>query len=313
MNKYNLILLLLGAAVSMSSYSAWTPPDITHAGLDVEVEYSAQTGEYTYQYTVSSPSTNTGYIEQVVIDLKTNVDVEKPNVPPSTNDESVEYYVPAAKMVNVGAESPDNWSVGVGKAGVATWVPNGVNAIRPGQNLAGFTLHSVSPPGERGYSMIPIFFASADSPWAQYGEQCDEIPECPNFESFYVQGTTIGPVLANERDFINSSGEISTNRYDFFRFASPLVLKSRAPAGTDHVNMVVVFGEQILPYTFEAKVNRLDITNMFTVTNGGENFVRIPLSPGRNAIQLSVQGQNRTGKGKDIVTQKAKFVVTVEK
>jgi hypothetical protein len=308
------VLIVLLSCVALSAHAAWSPPYVNHTDVTVEVQQDPSSGEYLYHYSLDSKPENGGLIQQFIIDLKTKVIVPKTASAGTVAAEADDYYNPADKMVQaVVTSSPTKWGYSIGMAGVVVWNPDMTDFILPGQTRSGYTLRSPSPPGPRNYTLIPRISYSPEAPWAPYGEECEITPECPKIESFYATGTTIGPVLTAERDFINSSGELSSNPNEFFRFAMPLELKYKVPAGTRYINMVVRFGNPIIPATFEARVNRIDITPLFSVAAGAENVAVIPLNPGRNAIQFSIQGSNLSGKGKDIVTEKAKFVVTVDK
>lgn len=76
----------------------------------------------------------------------------------------------------------------------------------------------------------------------------------------------------------------------FLTYGSPGDNPTALPAGTTSYAMLVFYGATILPSTFQATLNGVDITAMFQPVPGGNQLVSLPLQSGRNVLLLSVNG-----------------------
>ncbi|WP_303902191.1 hypothetical protein [Thiohalomonas denitrificans] len=135
------------------------------------------------------------------------------------------------------------------------------------------------------------------SPYEEYGELCGEDNSpCPDPNTFWEERRVVGPQLPHERELIDGKGQRGRDVNKFLRFANPLETSVDLPPDTEHYDLVVVFGETIVPESFEASLNRSDITDRFTVAPGGTAVVKLPLEPGRNKVVLSIDGERDDGR-----------------
>jgi hypothetical protein len=63
------------------------------------------------------------------------------------------------------------------------------------------------------------------------------------------------------------------------------------PAGTATFPLFIFYDTAILPASFNAVLDGVDVTNLFHPTPGGRESVSLPLVSGRNVLKLSVDGQ----------------------
>jgi len=73
-------------------------------------------------------------------------------------------------------------------------------------------------------------------------------------------------------------------------YASPSSSETRLEAGVTSFPLVIFYGAQIKPVTFNALLNGDNISGRFTPEPGGYEIVRIPLTAGPNTVLLSVEG-----------------------
>jgi hypothetical protein len=186
--------------------------------------------------------------------------------------------------------------------GDTIWIPDGPwgqprDLIDPGEMIGGFRLYSRVPPGLVTATLEPEVDMGPGSPYAEYGELCgeDDSP-CPDPKTFWVERPVVGPKLPNERKLIDGKGQRGADVNKFLRYANPLETSVDLPPGTGSFDLVVVFGETIVPASFQASLNRTDITEQFVVAPGGTAVVKLPLESGRNVVELSVDGQRNDGR-----------------
>ena len=81
----------------------------------------------------------------------------------------------------------------------------------------------------------------------------------------------------------------------------PSERQTTLPAGTTTYNMIISYGDTIIPSTFNAELNGMDITSLFNPAPGGTEAVTLNLSQGRNTLVLSVDANltNRIAGDKD--------------
>jgi hypothetical protein len=135
------------------------------------------------------------------------------------------------------------------------------------------------------------------SPYEEYGELCGEDNSpCPDPKTFWVERQVVGPKLPSEQVLIDGKGQRGTDVNTFLRYANPLETSVALPAGTRSFDLVVVFGQMILPESFQATLNGNAITGQFRVAPGGTAVVKLPLEPGRNVLVLSIDGHRDDGR-----------------
>jgi hypothetical protein len=76
----------------------------------------------------------------------------------------------------------------------------------------------------------------------------------------------------------------------FLTYSNPVTNQTSLPAGTSTFPLQVIYGATILPATFQATLNGVDVTSSFTPRPGAGEVVVLNFQPGRNVLQLSVDG-----------------------
>ena len=87
----------------------------------------------------------------------------------------------------------------------------------------------------------------------------------------------------------------------FLSYMRPSERQTTLPAGTTNYIMIISYGDSIIPATFNAELNGMDITSLFNPAPGGTEAVTLNLSQGRNTLVLSVDANlpNRIAEDKD--------------
>lgn len=76
----------------------------------------------------------------------------------------------------------------------------------------------------------------------------------------------------------------------FLSYVSPTESRTTLPAGATIASLVVLYDKNIIPATFGATLNGIDITSFFHPVPGGAESVSVQLVSGRNTLVLSVEG-----------------------
>jgi len=77
----------------------------------------------------------------------------------------------------------------------------------------------------------------------------------------------------------------------FLTYIAPGDSPTNLPTGTTTFSLLIVYGQTIIPSTFNAQLNGVDITNLFNPVPGTNQMVNLSnLTSGRNVLQLSVSG-----------------------
>ena len=93
----------------------------------------------------------------------------------------------------------------------------------------------------------------------------------------------------------------------FLTYANPSDSQTDLPAGTTTFPLMIFYGNNAITSTFKATMNGVDITNLFSPTAGNHETVNLPLSPGRNVLSLSTDGNLPTRVATD--TDRLVFIV----
>jgi hypothetical protein len=73
-------------------------------------------------------------------------------------------------------------------------------------------------------------------------------------------------------------------------YSNPTESRITLPAGTSTYPLMIFYGEAIVPSSFKAELNGVDITSWFSPTAGNSDIVNIDLQAGRNVLLLSIDG-----------------------
>lgn len=87
----------------------------------------------------------------------------------------------------------------------------------------------------------------------------------------------------------------------FLSYIRPSQRQTTLLAGTTIYNAIVAYGDSIIPSSFKAELNGLDITSLFNPVPEGTDVVALNLNQGRNKLILSVDANltNRVANDKD--------------
>jgi len=77
----------------------------------------------------------------------------------------------------------------------------------------------------------------------------------------------------------------------FLTYANPSSSSTTLPAGTTSYPLIIFYSTAMLPATFNATLNGVDITSQFAPAPGTMQIVSLSLSSGRNVLKLSTDGQ----------------------
>ena len=289
--------------------------DVKATTLEVDVAYDPGRRVYTYAYTLAAPSSNTGLISDLQVDISAER-LQNPSDPDLRNDATrVEATPPMSfpltprDAVAVGLSSPnDDWVSGVGRkialtvnepgftattrpdGGAASWgAPS--DLVYPGETRAGFIMESKAPPAPRAFTIDPDV-PHCLSLWPNEGWW----PKDFAVEPWLVTGMTVGPMLEDEGPRFNGGGQrpVDVNRLLWYR--APLESRTTLPAGQTEYDLIIYYGKAIHAVSFQAVSNGADVTSLFEPTPGIAEVVRLPLRPGRNTVKLSVDGWLPSGR-----------------
>ena len=99
----------------------------------------------------------------------------------------------------------------------------------------------------------------------------------------------------------DGSGQRPKDVNKFLSYVRPSQRQTTLPAGTTTYNAIVVYGDSIIPSSFKAELNGLDITSLFNPVQEGTDAVTLNLNQGSNKLILSVDANltNRVANDKD--------------
>lgn len=88
----------------------------------------------------------------------------------------------------------------------------------------------------------------------------------------------------------NGGGQRPRDVNKFLTYIAPGDSPVNLPAGTTTFSLLIVYGSTIIPSTFSAQLNGVDVTNLFNPVAGTSQMVNLPLASGKSVLQLSVNG-----------------------
>lgn len=125
-----------------------------------------------------------------------------------------------------------------------------------------------------------------------------------------VQGTTLAYTLnlastpgstTRLSGSFDGGGQRPKDVNKFLTYSNPTASQTSLPAGTTTFPLQIVYGNTILPSTFRAVLNGVNISSMFSPSPDTGQHVNLSLKSGRNVLELSVDGNlpNRIATDKD--------------
>ncbi|GAB4536928.1 MAG: hypothetical protein Fur0020_05280 [Thermodesulfovibrionia bacterium] len=202
------LLIFLPVIIYAETYWGGELPNIRNTQLKAEVSLVGDV--YTYSYTVTSGSTNTGQIWSFDIDIRQPQGslelsgeglVNGPGYLKHTSAQVLSEPT-TPKMIPVGLFSPSNWNSGPDILGQVGWgADDDQDMIYPGRSLGGFQITSRGLPGIRDFRIEPDLIPPSEESDITI-EQIQEVEDKVAFK-----GKTIGPTAppANFKpiDFLN--------------------------------------------------------------------------------------------------------------
>ncbi|MBI3610491.1 MAG: hypothetical protein HY204_07305 [Nitrospirae bacterium] len=195
--------IILPAIIYAETYWGGELPNISNTQLKAQV--TLEGGVYTYSYTMSSGSANTGEIGSFDIDIKQpqgGVELSGEglvNGPGYLKHTSAQVLSEPStpRMLPIGFFSPPNWVSGPDVFGQAGWGAGDKGILLPGQNLGGFQMTSHGLPSIRDFRVEPELVPpsagdTGEPPLAPTPEESRaKIKEIEDKVAF--KGQTIGP------------------------------------------------------------------------------------------------------------------------
>lgn len=135
-----------------------------------------------------------------------------------------------------------------------------------------------------------------------------DIPITPGaIHSFSFNYTkTVGDVIEPGGGF-DGGGQRPSDVNKFLSYGSPGETRVQLPVGTTSYSVLVFYSDAMVPASFSATLDRVDVSSWFNPVAGGSELVNIPLQPGQNVLKLSVEGQLPTRIATD--TDRLVFIV----
>ncbi len=195
------VIILIG--VINSHYSAFgvEPPVLSDVKIKATNELDAVSGIYSYAYSINNPSTNTGQIWSIQVEML------KPETGADVGREGIEHEPGAARIIEpvvakdlakegkvlvpVGLYSPRGWLSGPSVFGTVGWGGSDKSLILPGNTVSGFRMISRGLPGIRDITTYPrmpfeLWAREDDPPEEQARKDALE-------EEVAFKGKTLGP------------------------------------------------------------------------------------------------------------------------
>ncbi len=93
----------------------------------------------------------------------------------------------------------------------------------------------------------------------------------------------------------------------FLSYIIPGDSPTTLPPGTTTTTIFIVYGKTIIPSSFAAQLNGVNVAGLFSATPGSSQMVTLNLQPGRNVLVLSVEGSLPSRVARD--TDRLVFIV----
>jgi hypothetical protein len=294
------LLVVASAAQAQVVPVVQLPPlTITGTVLDATVTYDSARGVYRYQYTIVAPSTNKADLGGLSIDVSgktahVQIDPDLQNNVRRFELSGMGIQPDTTVPVGIIMPDPNGWTAMIGNQGQFGFFPRSDQwGIQPGMTQGGFVLESKFPPGMRNVRVTP-----SESAWFAIERQYESYPATFQPESaaeFELHFKAPAPLEVTEADLFSGGGQQPAEVNKFLRYAAPTDNRVKLSAGTATTTVIVYYGNAILPATFHATLNGADITSQFQPVPGVAQVIKIPLTPGSNKLQLSVDGKKSSG------------------
>ncbi len=99
----------------------------------------------------------------------------------------------------------------------------------------------------------------------------------------------------------DGKGQRPSDVNKFLSYVTPTQSTTTLSTGTTSFSLIIIYDKNIIPATFTAELNGVDVKSLFHPTAGGAESVTLNLNQGRNTLVLSVEGNlpNRVARDTD--------------
>lgn len=170
---------IIGPALAQADVGLLPTPTLQGVQIQAQASYDPASQRYTFGYTISNPSTNTGEIWDVNLDMTQSsagfpfLDTSGLSIPRGGNflpfDDELATLQPLAtsagtKVTPFGQRVPAGWNGGLGVDGFASFTTRtGTPRITPGSSLGGFEVISPGLPSIRKVQIVPFWVFLVDN------------------------------------------------------------------------------------------------------------------------------------------------------
>jgi hypothetical protein len=124
-----------------------------------------------------------------------------------------------------------------------------------------------------------------------------EIPISPGaIHQYQFEYSSVPGSLLKVGGNFDGKGQRPSDVNKFLSYANPLQARVQLPAGENSFPLLIFYGSTILPQTFQARLNGVDIGSLFHPVPGGTELVNLTLTSGSNSLLLSIQGTSASGR-----------------
>lgn len=302
MNKIKLLfslLFLLNINISASELKDPITRDEKISNTIVNVSVKQEGMLFKYEYSIKSPRTNLGIINNFLLDISCDIDFSDIKIPvPNerlghlTNKSSNGQHVPAEVFAAYGTSN----AYGITKSNHVLW---GLY-LKPGKKVERIWILSPAPPGPRNYLIEPFIDNNPDI-W-NYSKYNEDDPNVPWIEDFTITGTIIGPSCKSDEssgNLFKGTGEESFYVNGLLQYSNPTKDPLYIKRSDDGIKMIIHYSKSIHKQSFHAKLNNEDISGMFHSNPNTSEIIQLQ-GPWKklNKLMLSVLGIQET-KNKD--------------
>jgi hypothetical protein len=106
---------------------------------------------------------------------------------------------------------------------------------------------------------------------------------------FFYYSKEVGSPL-NVCGNFDGKGQRPRDVNKFLTYSNPTQSQTVLPAGSNTYSMMIFYANSVIPGTFNAVLNRQDVTSLFNPVPGTNEVLTLNLNMGRNVLKLSIDG-----------------------
>ena len=167
--------------------------------------------------------------------------------------------------------------------------PNPAKTLEVYGDVDGDYVVTVTGTGTGTYSADIIAFDLAGN---MPSSALDDIPTAPGLVQSYLfhfeRANATNITLGGGFD---GGGQRPRDVNKFLTYANPAQPSTTLPPGTANFPLIIFYASSVLPASFAADLNGVDVTALFHPAAGTSETVNLPMAPGRNVLKLSIDGQ----------------------